>query len=229
MFMFWIAIFLIAIVISSLLAYRSMKNLQDIPAPGLPYGLFLIRNKAVFNKETLEKLYVWSLNLKATFSLEKLFRGSQSAFVVFAPLGIVEFLPELQLLQLENYLPKVSDSFVWQISPKLSPKKLVVGEAFLKKVNLSEQQQFFWQVVCFPQKKGWLQVTIRAMVVDQEQMKRIELAKAIDKHISDSTGLIKQRGEINSNLYDNFEKRAVTKKEVEPFLLSVQEVLTSLG
>ncbi len=229
MLMFWAAILLAAIIISSLLAYRSMKNFQDTPVLNLPYGLFLIRNKAVLSQETLEKMHAWAANLKVIFSLEKLFKGPQSALVIFAPLGIAEFLPELQLLQLENYLPQVSDTFIWQISPKPNPKKLVINAAFLKEVHLSQDQQFFWQVVCAPQKKGLFQVTIRAMVVDQKQIGRVELARTIDKHILDTTGLIKQREQTNSDLYDDFERRVVVKKEAQPFLLSTQEVLASLG
>ncbi|MBI2596472.1 hypothetical protein HYW46_07125 [Candidatus Daviesbacteria bacterium] len=199
--------------------------MQEKPLLNPSYGLFLIRNKSAFNLETIIKLHGWASGLKAYFSLEKLFKGSQSASVIFAPLSVVDFLPELQLLQLETYLPGVENTYVWSIAPNKTPKKITVDETFLQEISLTDEQQFFWQVVCFPQKGSSFNVTVRAMVKDNEQVKRIGLAKTIDRHILDCTGLIKQRDETNTELYNAFENRSLIKKEALNFLLTAREIL----
>lgn len=209
-----------------------MGNFQGVePAANLPFGLFLVRRRDAFNAETLFKLYSFATQAKTSFALERLFKGMESVFVIYAPLNIIDLFPELSLLQLESYLPPQENTFGWQIAPKQNPKKkLAVSPNFLKDIHLEKDQQFFWQIVCSPEDESGFGVTIRAMVADSAQLNRIELAKSVDKHILESTGLTKQAREQSTGLYyEEYQKRVFTPKETTFFALSAQEVLELLG
>lgn len=254
MITFWIIAFIFVTIISLVLAYRSMKDYQELPAANVEYGLFLIRNKRTLNLEYLKKLHELTLGQKATFSLERLYKGRDQALTLYLPKTLVTNIPELELLELEEYIdqetdpvalktsrtnkPNLDSTIVWMISAKNNPQKeLLIGPTFLHSIDLDEQQQFFFQVVCQPQpadKKGlgsWIfQVTIRVIVSDSDPNKRINLAKEVEKNIQDTTGLTKQlRNQSNSELFKTYLNRSLIPKEVSKFYLRASEIIGLLN
>ncbi len=215
---------LIIISISFILALRSMKDFQDEPVAQLDYRLFLIRNLAAINLDFLKKMSAFALKNKAIFALERLFKGSENVLVVFAPANFAEEFSSLEPLELEDYLKSprlltVDQALTFEMEPN---HKLDLN--FMKNLKLESHQQFFWQMVCSPDKssQGKFQLTIRAVVIDQTSQKRVELAKKL--------GLGKKsRKKSNKAIFEQFNKRALVPKEVTNFMVNDTQLLTFLG
>ena len=231
--MIWIIIFLVIIMVSLFLAARSMQGFQEEPKEELAYGLFLIRNIRSLDESVIRKLHSFSKSLNAHFSLERLFKGSETVLVMYAPKSVAENFPELDLFELENYLSaeNVNESTAWVIQPKNNPKKeLITKNGFLKMLDLTPDQKFFWQIVLNSENTEDFQVTLRAVVLEKDAHKRIELAKKIDKEISDSTGLIKQvREQSSSSIFEDYEKRKIFPRQAQKFMLNPLEILKLLA
>ena len=234
--MIWIIIILGIIVVSFFLALRSMKNYQEVPTTKFPYGVFLIRNESlVLENETLNELYKFCLESNAIIALERLWKGSQKAMVLFAPQNIGQFMPDLELLEIEDYVEKeakghqkkasVDEVIVWSYDPK-NENDLSIPETFLKDLNIEPEQNVFWQIVLNATKKeNHFQLNSRVMVVESDVHKRIELAKKIDQYISGNLGLKKKESKDTiSILFDNYKKRVLVPAEVEGFILSTQTI-----
>src|SRR3989344_1433133 len=163
--MIWIIIFLTIVIISLFLAYRSMKDYQDVPEDlNIEMGLFLIRYPEGINGEILSHLYQFAKTKRSIISLEKLNKSGEKALVIFGPKDLQKDFPNLNLLELEDYLQNpvgtqdlnstktsVNNTLAWNIMGKKDPKKeLVLAEGF-SITNLSENQSFYLQIVCSPQ------------------------------------------------------------------------------
>jgi hypothetical protein len=234
--MIWIIIILAIIIISFILALRSMKNYQEVPTTKFPYGVFLIRNENfVLQNGTLNELYKFCLEANAIISIERLWKGSQKALVLYAPQNIGQFLPELELLEIEDYIEKeakdnqkkasVDEVIVWNYHPK-NEQELTIPETFLKDLQFNQDQNVFWQIVLNATKKeNHFQLNCRVMVVEPDVHKRIELAKRIDQYIFNTLGLKKKETKDSiSVLFDNYKKRVLVPVEVEGFVLSTQTI-----
>lgn len=244
----WIGLFFAVLIISFVLAMRSMKNFQEIPLQHLEYSLFLIQNPDFLTQEALKKFHDLARALECVISLEKLTKGHQTVIALYAPRQFVASFPELGLLELEDYIsvPKPEKgsevettstkinkdiSLPWVIAPKNRAKELDFQEGFFNKISLSEMQHFFWQIVMQPLKQNDnFQVTIRAMVVEKEPAKRVDLAKHIDNLINESTGLIKESRDHSSGIiFESFAKRTIVPYEVSKFELNNNEILKLLN
>ncbi len=232
--MIWVILFIIIFVSSTYLAWKSMKDFQEVPISNFGYTLFLIRNPHSLD---LDKLYKFALDGDFIFSLERLFKGEESALVIYAPNHLANSLQELDLVPLEDYLsppqtppnPKtvsVNDSYTWMIEPKIE-NGLDIKQDFLKEPPLNESNRFFWQIVASPINgiTHKFQVTIRATVTETIPQKKIELAKKIDQYIQEKTGLKKQEKNIGTSfIYEAFRARNLVPQEVAPFILTQQEL-----
>ena len=158
--MIWVVLFFVIVIISAFLAFRSMKDFQDIPVASSFYGFFLIKNPHNFNIGTIKKLHNLSLNLDSIFSVERLFKGKETVLSLYMPRDFIQNFPELSFLEIEDYLDdttstsdnrkvNVNQSLTWQIQPKNNQKKdLLVGEVFFRSLVLKDDQKVFWQIVC---------------------------------------------------------------------------------
>lgn len=164
-------LFLLIIGISFILAFRSMKDYQEIPKDSkVEYGLFLIRQTASFGASILDSMGRLMLEAGLIISLERLFKGHQAALTIFGPKKILDkFKESLNLLELEDYTLELDnkDISVWEVGMK-SASKLDLPE-------LGNEDQFFWQVVLGAKKvKDNLsfQTQIRAVVYCQDPQRR---------------------------------------------------------
>lgn len=250
--MIWIGLLIVLIAASLILAFYSMRSYQEIPVALGSYSLFLVRNSPALNTQLLDKMHQLAAQAKVSFSLERLFKGEETALVIFGPASLVRQLPELDPLELEDYLqsgsslppslpgtrpPKVSvnDSFTLTIAPRNNPKKsLLVRSDFLKMLSFEPEQHFFWQIVASPLPKrsksdphSLFQVTIRAMIVDRDAVKKIGLAKRIDQEIRRGTGLSPQpRKQTSQSYFSSFAQRTIIPKEVAEFSLNSAEIVS---
>lgn len=252
--LFWIIGLTIVIALSFYLAIRSMKDFKETPHKNIEFTNFYIKNFLILDPALINKIHNLLLKSGAICSFEKLIKGNEVAMVIYCPVSIKNELPELELVELEDYLavppkegePQTEDpkkfelnkSFAWTISTKNNDKKkLEVTTNFLKMLDLKEDQKFCWQIVCHPISKlkkdddqsgkemGQFQVTIRCMVLDPDPVKRVELAKKMDEEIFNSTGLTKEaRQNTTQQIFNDYQKRAFIPKEVSKFILDSEEI-----
>lgn len=249
--MIWVVLFILIVIISFYLAWRSMRGYQEAPDElsdaNTSFAPFYVSDSKTFNLNSLAKLHAFSESSGYILSLERLFKGKDSALIIYGPETMPETFPELKLVELEDYLQNPTDSktsvfnekkvslnqsYSWTIEPKNNPKKsLIIKPGFLKSLELENEQRFFWQSVIAPIKgTNIFQTTIRAMVVDNNPVKKIELAKKMDLEIENYTGLAKKNSpSSNAQVFDSFVKRAITPKEVASFMVSAEETFKLLG
>ncbi len=118
----WFALFLLIVGISFVLAFRSMKDYQEIPKNfKAEYGLFLIRRPESFNANALTAIGQTILEEGLVVSIERLFKGKQAALTIFGPKKILDdFAESLNLLELEDYAQVLDhkDISVWEVGVK---------------------------------------------------------------------------------------------------------------
>lgn len=233
--MIWLIIILVIIVVSFILALRSMRTYKEVPTTKFPYGIFLIKNEELLLENgVMNKLYDFCVESNAIISLERLFNGNEKALVLYAPQNVGQFVSELALLEIEDYLLKapkspqkkvlIDEAVVWSIKPK-NESDLVIKPGFLKDLNLEPSQNFFWQIIMVAAKQKFhFQINIRAAILESDVHKKIELAKFISKHIADESSLERNSKSSDSIalLFMEYQKRIITPSEAEGFVLSSQ-------
>ncbi len=246
--MIWVILFFIIILISSVLAYRSMRDYEEFPENLTLNSLYYIGNSTALNFQTLSKLHDLFLEERHFFTLEKLIKGKEIARVLYGPRDMSKNFPELNLVEIEDYLAgqsgypstdssqkrvNVDQVLSWLVESKNNAKKLLnIDNAFLN-LNLNEDQKVFIQTVLMPIEKSGenlFQSTLRIMVSDSDAIKRIELAKRINQIFQTATGLSKHEDSFPENKkYDSFKQRSLIPKEVEEFLLTNNEVIALIS
>lgn len=184
----WLALFFLIVGISFVLAYRSMKDYQEIPSSAkVEYGLFLVRQNAGFNANLLNSIGRLILDKGLIISLERLFKGKKAALTIYGPRQVLEqFSSTLNLLELEDYILDCDSSnvSVWEMgtqnagSHNFDNPNLI----FENLSELSEEDQFFWQVILRAKsdKEGMaFQTQIRAVVYSQDPTRRKMLTTAL--------------------------------------------------
>lgn len=243
--MIWIIIFFIIILISSVLAYRSMRDYEEFPEDLSLNSLFFVGNPAGLTEATLQKMHSLLEAGKHFFALEKLMKGKEKAIVLYGPKEVIQNFPELSLVELEDYLTgggnlgfdqnesktvNVNQVLSWLVEPKNNLKKLLHVDKGLVNLVLDDSQKVFIQVVLMPLEKGGQKVfqsTLRVMVADNDPIKRVELAKKVNQSFQEATGLIKREDAFpESKRFESFKQRSLIPKEVAEFYLTDQEILS---
>ena len=157
---FWIILFCLVVFSSFILAFQSLKKIPQYKAPTpTDYGVFLIRQKAQLNSEFLQNLYN-VLFFEETVSIEKLFKGSSYALVLYASkqtafkLGNVVDLLELEdftavdpakvsvcRLSLKTGFKSQDIPALFKISPVLEKDEQLWIQLVLKKIYKKEHQK----------------------------------------------------------------------------------------
>lgn len=220
----WIILFLLIVAISFVLAYRSMKDYQEIPRHSkTEYGLFLIRRPENFNKDFLDRLSKLLVKEGLIVSFERLFKGSQAALTIYGPKKVLdEFIGELNLLELEDYISNLDHNHlsIWEmgVTENTKPKALNIENIFADLARLGNEEQFFWQVVLSPKQKGQLFASqIRAVVYSKDPQKRQELVPVL-QNIASSELLKVPNPFTHEQMMSFFKSRSLAKDSRGPLL-----------
>lgn len=220
--MIFVFIFLIVIAISLFLAYRSMRDYIDIPSIE-KNGVFLIQKPEIVTEELINRLH--NLLKGEIVSFERLFKGSQSALVIFGPKSVLQQFPELNLLELEDYVKVESPKIAWEMGFKngVAPKE--VGNIFENLPELEINEQYWWQLALQSDKdQGW-QSIIRAVFVSQDESRRRELSSKLQN----LPPLVKIPKPLTpEQIYENYTKRSFGISQ-NPFKVTSNLVLRLLG
>lgn len=225
----WLALFLLVVGISLLLAFRSMKDYQEVPqSQKVEYGLFLIRQPQEFNASFLDALKELMFKDKLIISAERLFKGTQAALTIFGPKSLLnQFAQKLNLLELEDYTSNLNseETSVWELGVKGAQKfeDIQIENIFQDLPNMEPDDQFYWQVVLEAVKtKGSLSFDsqIRAALFVKDPIRRKSLLTLFQG--LKMGGLIKVPKPFGTQQMLNFFKsRTLSKDSHSPLLDSI--------
>lgn len=176
----WIALFLLIIAISFVLAFLSMRDYQEIPEQSsVEYGLFLIRQPQGFGVNFIDSIGRLLLEEGLLCSIERLFKGSRAALTIFGPKKILEsFIGNLNLLELEDYTQNLSSEHlsIWEMGLTSFRQTEDNPDGFLNYVSkLESEDQFFWQIVLEAKKQGEniaFKTQIRAAIYAKDPLRK---------------------------------------------------------
>lgn len=239
--LFYIALVAFIILASLLLAWRSMKDYQDKPkAQG--YGIYLVRNHAAISEEFLKKIYhlsklkdIQSKVNPLLVSFEKLLKGKTLSLIMYAPLQYFEKLPELHLLELEDYTQKIDQSqlLCFEVGRY---KKMAVDYSKINpfdKIHLEDDEYLFLQLVSSSdtgvQMQQGFQVTLRLAISAKDAARRVEISKLVEENMKSQLGLSAETKKRSSRkVFDGFKARSLIPREVNRLLVSGQAVVALL-
>lgn len=245
--MIWIALFLIIILVSAVLAFRSMKDYEEFPESLSLNAPFFVGDPQNFTEGSLKKLHKAFVKGKQFFSIERLNKGRERALVIFGPKDIAEILPELNLIEIEDYLVdtnileydntskkvNVNQTITWVIEPKVNDKKPIHVNGGIRNLGLGENQKFFIQIVSIPEENKspeGFQSTIRVMVVDNDPMEKIVLAKKLKQSWETDTGLnMREDNFPEQKKFESFKQRSLVPREVTQFPLSEYDIFSLIS
>ena len=195
----WVLLFIGIVIISFILALRSMRDYQEIPR-STHYGLFLIRKpqelSGVFNLLSDEYLKAGQL-----LSFERLFKGSKSALVMFGPISLPKTAGQLDLLELEDYTDvDPAHIAIWEMGIREGGEWEKIFNTIPPLLN---DDQIWWQVVL----SSALQPQIKVVVLSKETSRRENLSKAIENLAPDQLFRL-PKGFTNAQLLDFYQKRS---------------------
>src|SRR3990167_440594 len=120
----WAILFLVVMGVSFVLAFRSMSDYREVPAPSVPFSVFLVGNPQALTLGNLQKLGEAFIKGKFIFSFERLFKGPKRALVVFGPVDVLQpFSQSLGLTEIEDYSRTVTGKMrakLWENGCKTS-------------------------------------------------------------------------------------------------------------
>lgn len=241
----WLTVLSLIAIVSLALTLRSMRNFNELGQNTVPQGLFLIRNLGEFNDQTLQALHNWASAQNIFFSLERLFKGGEQALVIYGPVDLLGLLPELDLLELEDYLgqkqelSKITSTQILGFTIPLSLGLGFIRSSFLHNLELVPTEQFFWQLMIKPlplPENGLLsdvinphfEVIARTLMYAESAQKRVDLAKKILPQIQYDFGLKDPLKPQNSTtIFDLFFNRTFEPEKVD-YHINSQEILALL-
>lgn len=176
MIAFWI-LFLLIILISLLLTYLSMKDFEEGPEDfGPDNGLFLIRKQHPLTIELLDYIIKVLKKKSVIISLERLFKGGESALCLYGPKKAISKLTKaLDLIELEDYTDAV-DIAIWQMGTKTLNHKMTKS-FFSDFPKLEDGEQVWFQMVLQPASRGeHFRCQIRGVIVSGDARRKKQLA-----------------------------------------------------
>lgn len=170
-----------------------MADYQEKPtASTTPYALFLIRKPAALTEEVIGRLYTQLKPSGRLISVERLFKGTRQAVVVFGPADILQpFSKELELLELMDYsIAEDAGTLAWEMGVKKLPQAPFLVNNFIAAIpKLLETEEFWWQLVLKPSKEHRFYTVIR-VVVRTKELKRTQTLKSDFLKTISQTGLL---------------------------------------
>lgn len=207
----FLILFFSVILISLILAYLSMKNFEQSPKDfSLDNGLFLIRKPSALTADIFDTLHQMIEREGLIISVERLFKGRESAMVLYGPAKVFEALKStLDLLELEDYSRKVSEASIWQMGTRLKNRQLD-GSLYLDLPKLENEEQVWWQIVLKAQKSSGFRAQIRVAVLISNEARRKEISEALQ---AQKGSLIKIPQPLSSmQMIDSYRKRSILEE-----------------
>lgn len=219
----WGIIFTAIILVSFILALRSMHDYHEIPVHSqVVYSLYLIKNEAGLTEDLLARLNSIINQKRLIISFERLCKGSKKALVVYGPVAILkEFVKELDLIELEDYSledQKNGSVLSWEISSKEFKKANTEFLGFTDaSKDLSPNEEIWWQLIIQPQceKRGlqpMFKALIRVAMHSDSDQKNQDIKKEIDKIIKSSDLISLPQAYSSEQIFQFYTERSLPQR-----------------
>lgn len=178
---FWILLFILVVLISFLLAYFSMRNFPQLPAlKESDYGLFLIRKTPKLTPQTLLDFHQMMKFRNFIISFERLFKGTQSTLVIFAPRNLIQnYQDQLDLVELEDYTTDTTyEPYTFQMGVKQKGLKGDKLPFFSEFPILKEDELVFWQLILKAKKDSGFEILPRVAFFTKDKIRLMEITKS---------------------------------------------------
>lgn len=186
MIVFWI-LFLLVILISGFLAYLSMKDFREEPQDfSSDNCLFLIRKPHVLTPKLFDWLHINCERDRVIVSLERLFKGGESALTLYGPKKIlVPLVSSLDLIELEDYVREEIKVSVWEIGVRNLKHNRVEKSLFSDFPKLGQSEEVWYQIVLQAQKgeskKFIAQIRVMVLISDEHRKKEVSGVLQVQK------------------------------------------------
>lgn len=219
----WAILFILVLVISYILAAKSMRDFAEVPSIQ-EHGLFLIKKRTGLNQQLLQLIHQDLQKSRSIISFERLFKGSESALVVFGPKKLLsKYNSNLDLLELEDYT-NVDEGNVagWEISTRDSHKEDISQKETAAPL-LNQEEQFWWQVILWVEKgksqaSGLFKTQVRCLVITPNEERKKNLTQILAELPENAVKLPKAFS--NKQLLDLYIKRSYQKNYKKTYLSS---------
>lgn len=226
---------MLVLLISFFLAYQSMRDFRIVPIKtGAEYGLFLVKNPVQLSVDILNFFGDQIAKQSLTLSFERLFKGKQSALVIFGPRQILMSLKGLSVLELEDYTEKVLDDQIiaWEVGfKKPHPDGFNFTNLFEKLSELDPTDQFWWQVNLKAEQlktnENLFYTQIRCVLISNDPQRRKKLALELDKLGAPALSKI-PKPFSSQKILEFYQKRSLTLEKINP-RLTAGEVLNLIA
>lgn len=242
-----VGLFVLVILISLILAFRSMRDYADMPVySSTPYSLYLVKNEAGINTDFLESIDQIINQKRLIISFERLYKGTKKALVVYGPVVILkQFADSLGLMELEDYSLKYNKDSIhpgilaWEISSRDYHKadKQILNLAKIP-VTLNEWEEIWVQFVVQPKcEKNGLQplskALIRITVITQDANRATEIKSEIDNLVKTTNLVTVPQVYSTISMIKFYQSRSLSQKllgkEGGHFIASLDDVQSLLG
>lgn len=181
---FWVMLFILVVLISFFLAMQSMRNFREVPqAQEEDYGLFLIRKTINITLDLLDQLHTLILKEGFIVSFERLFKGSESTLVLFAPRRIAQnYLDLLDLIEIEDYTDVPKEGILgFEMGTKESNynNNKNLQNFFVNFPKLEDTETIWWQLIIMAKKDRFFEIVPRVVIRGRDLIRAAEIEKKL--------------------------------------------------
>lgn len=181
---FWVMLFILVVLISFFLAMQSMRNFREVPqAQEKDYGLFLIRKTINITLDLLDQLHTLILKEGFIVSFERLFKGSESTLVLFAPRKIAQnYLDLLDLIEIEDYTDVPKEGILgFEMGTKESNynNNKNLQNFFVNFPKLEDAETIWWQLIIMAKKDRFFEIVPRVVIRGRDLIRAAEIEKKL--------------------------------------------------
>lgn len=185
-------------------------------------GTFLIRKPKFLTSTLLDSMKERVEKDDLIVSLERLFKGGESALVLYGSKNLLlNFSKNLDLLELEDYSQQSKDASAWEIGVREKDYD-TSGSLFSQFPKLERQEQVWYQIVLQSKKgaEGKFRCQIRAAVYSKNKERLKELSQNLQVP---KNGFVKIPKPFSSlQIMDFYKKRSIGKSNLR---LSTVEII----
>lgn len=218
----WISLILILTGIAFILALSSMSDFRVFATPGKKYSLFLIRNTAGLDASILQQLHSLIYKNRFLISIERLFKGNQSALVIFGPRDILlNFNQQLQLMELEDYSIVNDENYnAWEMGVKSKTSSLN-SNVFNDIPLFLEDEKFWWQIVLQPilgkKVESLFFAQTRGVFFYADKQREVQVLPVL-QNLTDGFLVRVPKPFSKKQILDFYQKRSIGKDDTSPIL-----------
>lgn len=239
--MFWFISLVIIGLISFILTLRSLKDYKESLGDEGELGLYHIRQEKALNKQFFDSLIAQFIDTPTTFSIERIKKGDEQAFVLFIPKFLENAFKELNLLEIEDYLQLPDDQILQKHFQITADESFVMPVEFKHSgqnphefhfPKLEDDQMAGFQIILQPvisKEKKYFQTTMRILAKEKDPNKKVELVKKINSMLEKTHTLVPVLESSTLKNFKEYKTRSGVPDQVKKNYLESEDVLGLLS